>query len=69
MKKVEGLFIPMEVGDMIVVASLKEQIGYLKKDNKKIRKLDDIPDFRMQDLISNEQFIRHATAVIEYYGG
>lgn len=69
MTKPNRLVIPMDVGDRIVVANLKAQIGFLKKDNKNIRKLDDIPDYRLRDLTANEQFIKHAEAVIKYYGG
>lgn len=58
-----------DVADGITLLNLKDSYDCMSKETQELRSMDDIPDYKMQDLIYNERMLRHLKHVIRYYGG
>ena len=74
-EKAQGLTIPFEVADGIVIACLKEQRDYLKSELKqwnKNPKTEANPGgywLHPEDVTRNTVLITHFNEIIKYYGG
>ncbi len=66
--KNNGLVIPFDIADDVLVASLKHQVKQCKKDNKHLSKLGELADYQAEDFNNNKKFIKSAKVVLEYYG-
>lgn len=63
-----GLKLDFETADRITACCLKEAYAYMKKENKEINELDEIPEHRGADLVYNKNMMKNIKAVLEYYG-
>lgn len=58
-----------DVGDKIVLLSLKESLRMKMEMSQELEERDDLEDFEKQDLEDQKKMITHLEAVIDYYGG
>jgi hypothetical protein len=72
MSKKEGLTIDWETADKITLASLKDMLKILEKDNKvlgKKMKSAKLAEYEKQDYVNNQEYIVAVKIVVKYYGG
>ena len=72
MSKKEGLTIDWETADKITLASLKDMLKILEKDNKvlgKKMKSAKLAECEKQDYMNNQEYIVAVKIVVKYYGG
>jgi hypothetical protein len=72
MGKKEGLLLDWEAADKITLASLKDMLKILEKENKAIDKLmksGELGDCDKMGYVSNQEYIVAFKKVIKYYGG
>lgn len=58
-----------DVGDKILLLSLKESLRRNIEMSQDLEEHDDLEDFEKQDLEDQKKMITHLEAVIDYYGG
>lgn len=58
-----------DVGDKILLLSLKESLRRNIEMSQDLEERDDLKDFEKQDLEDQKKMITHLEAVIDYYGG
>lgn len=58
-----------DVGDKILLLSLKESLQMKIEMSQELEEHDDLEDFEKQDLEDQKKMITHLEAVIDYYGG
>lgn len=61
-------FISWEAADLIAVENLREQYEFLVKENEEIEALDDIPDYKAEDLGYNIKVLKALRTVLKHYG-
>ena len=61
-------YIPWDAADLIVIENLREQYEFLVKENEEIEALDDIPDYKAEDLGYNIKVLKALRTVLKHYG-
>jgi hypothetical protein len=72
MCKKEGLLLDWEAADKITLASLKDMLKILEKDNTvlgKKMKSGKLAEHEKQDYMNNQEYIVAFKIVVGYYGG
>ena len=59
----------METASGIVVATLSEQLEYLRSEQNEIESLESVPGYKQADYFANREIIAAIEKVLEYYGG
>ena len=72
MSKRDKLELDWETADRITLASLKDMLKHIEKENRRIKKQmksDEVAEYVKSDYASNAEHIIAFKKVIKYYGG
>ena len=59
----------METACGIVVATLSEQLEYLRSEQNEIESMESVPGYKQADYFANREIIVAIEKVLDYYGG
>ena len=59
----------METASGIVVATLSEQLEYLRSEQNEIESMESVPGYKQADYFANREIIVAIEKVLDYYGG